>query len=87
MQIMDRQLQGHNRKLFRAIIHGCMYGMRDEKEGVLLKKEWYIATSDEKFGENVGRVCQNLHVHLPLEGSTRVALSANYPVNMCKQIA
>eukprot|EP00959_Pyramimonas_sp_CCMP1952_P452368 9466466-Pyramimonas_sp.AAC.1 len=44
-------------KLFGAIIHGCMCDMRDEKEGALLKKEWCIATSDEKFNENVGRVC------------------------------
>eukprot|EP00959_Pyramimonas_sp_CCMP1952_P287042 6002806-Pyramimonas_sp.AAC.1 len=61
--------------------------MRDEKEDVLLKKEWYIATTDEMFEKDVGRRCQYLHVHLPIEGGTRVALTANYPVNMCKNIA
>eukprot|EP00959_Pyramimonas_sp_CCMP1952_P333054 6974108-Pyramimonas_sp.AAC.1 len=59
--------------------------MRDEKEDVLLRKEWYIATTDETFEKAVGRRCQDLHVHLPIEGGARVALTANYPVNMCKR--
>ncbi|CAK0882620.1 unnamed protein product [Prorocentrum cordatum] len=74
-------------ELHGCTIHGCMYDMRDETEDVLLKKEWYIATTDEMFEKEVGRRCQDLHVHLPIEGGTRVALTANYPVNMCKKIA
>ncbi|CAK0825145.1 unnamed protein product, partial [Prorocentrum cordatum] len=68
-------------------IHGCMYDMRDEQSGLLIRKDWHIATTDPQFEKKVGRTCPDLHLHMPLEGGTRVALSANYPVNMCRRIA
>ncbi|CAK0860929.1 unnamed protein product, partial [Prorocentrum cordatum] len=68
-------------------IHGCMYDMRDEQNGLLIRKDWHIATTDPQFEKKVGRICPDLHLHMPLEGGTRVALSANYPVNMCRGIA
>ncbi|CAK0814932.1 unnamed protein product, partial [Prorocentrum cordatum] len=68
-------------------IHGCMYDMRDEQNGLLIRKDWHIATTDPQFEKKVGRICPDLHLHMPLEGGTRVALSANYPVNMCRRIA
>ena len=30
-------------------IHGCMYDMRDEQSGLLLRKDWHIATTDGRF--------------------------------------
>ncbi|CAK0855319.1 unnamed protein product [Prorocentrum cordatum] len=68
-------------------IHGCMYDMRDEQSGLLIRKDWHIATTDPQFEKKVGRTCPDLHLHMPLEGGTRVALSANYPVNLCRRIA
>ncbi|CAK0841212.1 unnamed protein product [Prorocentrum cordatum] len=68
-------------------IHGCMHDMRDEQSGLLIRKDWHIATTDPQFEKKVGRTCPDLHLHMPLEGGTRVALSANYPVNLCRRIA
>ncbi|CAK0839863.1 unnamed protein product [Prorocentrum cordatum] len=68
-------------------IHGCMYDMRDEQSGLLIRKDWHIATTDPQFEKKVGRTCPDLHLQMPLEGGTRVALSANYPVNLCRRIA
>ncbi|CAK0794151.1 unnamed protein product [Prorocentrum cordatum] len=68
-------------------IHGCMHDMRDEQSGLLIRKDWHIATTDPQFEKKVGRTCPDLHLQMPLEGGTRVALSANYPVNLCRRIA
>ena len=66
---------------------GCFWGMRDESTGLLMDKRWKIVTNNPSLAKAfAGTTCQGGHVHQPIVGGVRVALTASYPRAMCKML-
>ena len=49
--------------LFYVEVHGCMFGVKDEKSGLLMNKIWTIGTTDETFATRMNVRCQGNHAH------------------------
>ena len=77
-------------EMHETIVHGCAYGLRDTRTGLLMKKAWRICSTDNEFAQKVGRHCSNRpgradnHEHLPIENGQVVAQTAFYPPAMGK---
>ncbi|CAK0817744.1 unnamed protein product, partial [Prorocentrum cordatum] len=77
-------------EMYETIIHGCAYGLRDERSGLLVKKAWRVCSTDPDFGAKVGRLCSNRtgrgdnHLHRAIEDGHLVAQTAYYPPAMCR---
>ncbi|CAK0809564.1 unnamed protein product [Prorocentrum cordatum] len=75
-------------EMYETIIHGCAYGLRDERSGLLVKKGWRVCSTDPDFGAKVGRLCGNRpgrgdnHLHRVIEDGPLVAQTAFYPPAM-----
>ncbi|CAK0890400.1 unnamed protein product, partial [Prorocentrum cordatum] len=80
-------------EMSETIIHGCAYGLRDERTGPLIKKAWRVCSTDPEFGMKVGRACSNRpgrgdnHLHRAIEDGHLVAQTAYYPPAICKSWA
>ena len=67
---------------------GCFWGMRDEATSLLMEKRWRIVTNSASLAHLLsGTTCTGGHVHQPIVGGVRVALTAAYPKPMCQAIA
>ncbi|CAK0904649.1 unnamed protein product, partial [Prorocentrum cordatum] len=77
-------------EMHETIIHGCAYGLRDERSGLLVKKGWRVCSTDPDFGAKAGRLCCNRpgrgdnHLHRVIEDGPLVAQTAFYPPAMCR---
>ncbi|CAK0837902.1 unnamed protein product, partial [Prorocentrum cordatum] len=77
-------------QMHETIIHGCAYGFREARSGLLMRKAWRICSTGPEFGAKLGRTCSNRpgrgdnHTHRPIEDGQVVAQTAFYPPALCK---
>ena len=85
-QFQDWLWKHFQRKVFFCKIDGCMVGLQNG-EGVPIRKQWTIMTTDKYFKDHAEVTCQGGHTHVPVIGSGRVVeKSGYYPQKFAKRI-
>ncbi|CAJ1444264.1 unnamed protein product [Effrenium voratum] len=87
MEQIQRILVYHGYRIFWCRIDGCRYNLRTRDNKQLLRKQWTIMTTDERFYAMFrNKTCTGGHDHGEIAGG-ETAATAYYPWNMCRSIA
>ena len=76
----------HQRKVFFCRIDGCMVGAQNE-QGVPIRKQWTIMTTDKHFHDHAAVTCDGTHDHAPMcVAGNLVEKSGYYPPKFARRI-
>ena len=84
---IQRILEYFGYRVFWCRIDGCRYNLRSRDGKQLLRKQWTIMTTDERFYAMFrSKTCVGGHDHGEIAG-VETASTAYYPWNLCRSIA
>ena len=84
----DRRVRRFTANFHKAVIYGCMHGMRPvgpHAEDEYIGKAWRVDCSDEAFSKFIDLRCDGQHRHVPIAGPETTP-SGFYPHAMAKAI-